>query len=336
VSDALAEITDVVVGGQAASVGGGLRTLHEQAPDVVVTDVHFPDGDILPLLTAARRHPAAPKVVVFTRVEGDEHRRRYLDAGATLYLDKRGGLDALEAGVRALSAAWRGRPRPEPPALDRFALLGRIAGGVVHDLANYLLVLNLSLASLEEGLQEAGQGDTLSDARASLDGATRLTRNLLEYARGGTPAPVAVDLAAVVRRTLAIVGRMIPNEVRLVVDVAADLLPVRGVATELEQLLMNLLLNACDAMPHGGELQLALRVEPAGTVTLEVTDTGAGVGAAACASGATTPSSKTGRIGDGLGLGIVRGVAERHGAVLRIEARPGGGTRVRVELVPAR
>ena len=106
---------------------------------------------------------------------------------------------------------------------------------------------------------------------------------------------------------------------------------VHADADQLGQVLLNLVLNARDAMPNGGTLTLSLRSDAPSTVLLEVSDTGEGLDAAAAlAAGATTPSKKAGRNGRGLGLGIVRSVVDRHGAELSIAPRTGGGTRVAV------
>jgi signal transduction histidine kinase len=134
-----------------------------------------------------------------------------------------------------------------------------------------------------------------------------------------------------VQRVLEVVARLIPYEVVVMVDVDADTPVVSGIASELEQLVLNLVLNARDAMPAGGTLHLVLRSDSPSKVSLVVTDTGVGlVAAAAAASGPATPSTKPGRNGQGLGLGIVRAVVERHGADLAITPNAGGGTRVAV------
>jgi len=337
VSDALGELTSFDVQGAVANLEHALSTLAGSAPDVVVTEVHFPDGDGIGLIQAARRHAAAPVVVVFTAVESAELRRRCLEAGADLYLPKHAGLAELQRLVRDLAASRRSARRGDDEAIaststDRFAVLGRIAGGVAHDLSNYFAVVDLSLQSLRLRVKEADCPE-LDDARAAIAVATRLTKSMLDYARGGAPPLAPVDLPALVRRTLELVSRLIPAEVKLRLDMDEQLPIVHGVAIELEQLLLNLVLNACDAMPNGGELCLALRWSNPASVTLEVADSGAGVDDdVARADGTTSRSSKTGRYGDGLGLGIVRSVVERHGATLLIGPRPGGGTRVLVRL----
>jgi signal transduction histidine kinase len=213
---------------------------------------------------------------------------------------------------------------------DRYALLGRMTTGVAHDLNNYLTVVDVALALMQRPADPM-QRLELERARYAMDASIRLIRTLLEYARGGTAETTDVDLGAVVQRVLEVVARLISYEVVVIVDVDSDTPLISGVASELEQLVLNLVLNARDAMPNGGTLHLVLRTESPSKVALEVSDTGEGLDAAAAdAIGTTTPSKKPGRNGRGLGLGIVRSVVDRHGAELKIAPRTGGGTRVTV------
>jgi two-component system, cell cycle sensor histidine kinase and response regulator CckA len=212
---------------------------------------------------------------------------------------------------------------------DRFALLGRIATGVAHDLNNYLAVVDVSLAILQRQVAaKPGETAELVHARSGVDRAIRLNRTLLEYARGGEPAPADLDLVVIVRGLLELFSQIIPPTVAVTVDVERAPATIRGVASEVEQLLLNLILNACDAMADGGDLRLVLRGEASGAVTLHVIDTGAGMSPAAAreaANGNThTPSSKEGRHGRGLGVGIVRQVASRHQASFTFATAPTG------------
>src|SRR5688572_30703356 len=152
---------------------------------------------------------------------------------------------------------------------DSFRLLGRMTAGVAHDLNNYLTVLRVSIDLLEH----RGSDRLLWDrAREAIESAIELNRNLLEYARGSAPEPAPLDLAALVRRVLGLVGRLITPEIVVVVDESSDLPRVRGVAPELEQLVLNLVLNACDAMPKGGELRVRLRAPGPSAVVIDVMD----------------------------------------------------------------
>jgi signal transduction histidine kinase len=212
---------------------------------------------------------------------------------------------------------------------ERFATLGRMAGGVAHDLNNYFAVVDVSLARAQTRVGDGSMLTELLRARAALDCAARLNRNVLLHARGGAPLLEKIDLAALVKRVVDLFGRSIAAGVQLVVDLDQDLQPINGVAAEVEQLVINLVLNGAEAMPRGGDLRVAVRHGGAGVVTVEVVDNGAGLTTDLSSRSATSPSTK-GRPGVGLGLGIVHAVAERHGAAVHAMSRPGLGTRLMV------
>jgi signal transduction histidine kinase len=201
----------------------------------------------------------------------------------------------------------------------------------MHDLNNYFVLISLSLERVERRVGDLRLMTELVKARAVLDTAARLARNLADYARDGAPLTEAVDLVGLVCRMLELLRGMIPSHVRVIAELGAEVPSVRGAMAELEQLILNLVLNACDAMEAGGDLSVAVRSVDGTTVTIEVSDTGGGLAEELGErSGATSPSSKPGRRGSGLGLGIVRSVVARHGAILRIRPRTGGGTVVSV------
>ncbi len=210
-------------------------------------------------------------------------------------------------------------------------MLGRLAAGVAHDLANYLGVVDLSLAALKRRLENGGGREDIAAAREATEHAMRLTSCLLAYARGCAPPPSPVDMSALVMRLLAVFGRIIPDGVKVEVDGDSEPPHIDGVRPELEQLVLNLVLNACESMPDGGTLRLSVYSTDS-TVCLEISDTGIGLSEAIVAAGGPlTPSSKPERAGgEGLGLGIVREVAARHHARLVVTPRTGGGTSVQV------
>jgi signal transduction histidine kinase len=325
----LGELTNVVIQGAVADLAGALRAMVDAGPELVITDVTFPDGEVVALIEAATRMARPPSVVVYTTSTDEGLRRRCLEAGASLFLARSVGASELIAVIA--DRLRRDRQSRRDSEADALQLLGRMTAGVAHDLNNYLAVLEVALGILRN---RPGDATLWSRAQAALDGATGLTRNLLEHARGGSTAPAPVDLIALVRRCVGVLGVVIPSSILVVVDTDAVVPPVRGVHSELEQVVLNLVLNACDAMPHGGELRVMVRSPGPSVVRLEIADTGIGIGAIKPPEGARGPSAKTGRRGRGLGLGIVRAAVDRHRGVFELKRRQGGGT-IAAVLLPA-
>jgi signal transduction histidine kinase len=252
-------------------------------------------------------------VVVVGAAPTSEAWRRQLATGAVRFVDSAPNLEELFDVVAAIAS-----PELDDVLDDELRLLGRITAGVAHDLANYLSAMEVALSMLE-----AKPGDPVlcGRLRASIEQARRITSSLVGHVRGEPPAFDPVDLGAIVDRTVALVSVLIPSAIEVTVDIAAPLPRVRGAAVELEQLVLNLVLNAVDAMPTGGEL--VIRVQPTGiaAIYLEVSDTGAGMPAGALlTTDGGTPSTKPGQR-MGLGLGIVRRVVERHGGSIRFAPR---------------
>ena len=221
------------------------------------------------------------------------------------------------------------------PALDPFALIGRLAVGVAHDINNYLAAAEVALSFAERAANDEMKRD-LRQVRASFDGITRVARSLTSYARGTRPTPEQLELELLIRRVFDAFGRMVPEGVRVIIESSEGAPLVRGVASELEQLVLNLVLNACDAMASGGTLWLVVERAGPGRLRLVVEDSGGGLPPGVVASvGATTPSSKVGRDGGGLGLGIVRAIVERHEGELELGPSPRGGSRIEITLPAA-
>lgn len=309
--EALGRIDTIAVQGAVAELREAVRSLCRDTPDLVVTGVELADASGLDLIEAARQLSPTSRIVVVGPSPASEAWRRQVTAGAIQFVAAGTSLDELCDVVAALA-----RPAPEPatstsdPDDDPLRLVGRITAGVAHDLGNYLSALGAVVA-----LMDSAGADRALVARAAelVDHAGRITRSLVGYARGDAPAFQPVDLGPLVERLLALLASVLPAGIAVRAEIAALVPPVRGAAVELEQLVLNLVLNAADAMPGGGEL--TVRVQPTGTaaVYLEVSDTGRGMPPEprAADGGPAAPIQRGQRAG--LGLGIVRRVIARHG-----------------------
>jgi signal transduction histidine kinase len=215
---------------------------------------------------------------------------------------------------------------------DDLRLLGRMAAGVVHDLNNYLAVIHANLTLLQHAPAER---DLLARALEGVAQAGRLTATLLDHVRGEEPPLEDVEFGPLVQRTLALFERTLPSNIELEVQIAPGLGPVRGAPTQLEQLVLNLVVNAVDAMPDGGELVVRVQPTEGAAVYFEISDTGTGITVEAPTSPeVVVPSTKDGRR-VGLGLGIVQRVVDRCGGALAIAPRRDGSGTTAIVFLPS-
>jgi C4-dicarboxylate-specific signal transduction histidine kinase len=271
------------------------------------------------LIERVQKLTRAPAIVMVADAANDEQRAQYIAAGADHYLSD----GELVPAMSALAHGQFGGGAISPEESQR--LLGRMTAGVIHDVNNYLNVIEVTMRLLRRDPSDIER--VHQPMRQALDAVARLTANLLSYARGAAPAACSLDLGAIVRDMLALIARVVPPSIAVTMRVVEPTRTIQGVRPELEQLVLNLLLNAIDAMPTGGELEVVVRYRDAAAV-LEVADTGRGLFAPATDQ---MPLS-TKHAGRGLGLGIARAVVEHHRGALRIGRRDTGGTAVTVML----
>ncbi|SDY90110.1 PAS domain S-box-containing protein [Micromonospora pattaloongensis] len=231
---------------------------------------------------------------------------------------------------------------------QRLESLGQLAGGVAHDFNNLLAVILSCTELLADELDAASAAgrDVQAIQRAAERGA-RLTRQLLIFGRKDTTRPELLDLNAVVADLQELLARSIGQHVELVVRGASELPAVRADRGQLEQVLVNLAVNARDAMPDGGRLtietasvdvdevyaQLHPQLTPGRYVQLLVSDTGTGMAPEVVAR-AFEPffTTKPKGTGTGLGLATVYGIVAEAGGTVTIYSEPGLGTTFRVYL----
>ncbi|NHA13734.1 sensor histidine kinase [Thioalkalivibrio sp. XN279] len=249
----------------------------------------------------------------------------------------------------ALLTEMEARTRAEAELLraQKFEVLGELSGTVAHDVDNVLS----AVAGYTSLAARAATGQARRAALEGLERAVRhgrgLTRNLMSFVRHEQASLQPVELGALVEQARAWLAPLLPENIQLqVVNHATEPLWVEANAVNLEQALLNLALNARDAMPDGGELTLALcrrqstsesgRGPGAALACLGVKDTGYGMDAETLQR-AREPFFSTKPAGKGTGLGLVSAgrIAESVGGEMEIESQPGAGTHVRL-LLPER
>jgi signal transduction histidine kinase len=214
----------------------------------------------------------------------------------------------------------------------RLESVGKLAGGVAHDFNNLLaVILNYADFAIEAATDEEQRRDLVELSKAATRGA-ELVRQLLAFSRRRPVDAVAVDLAEVMRDMEPMLRRTIGEDIDLRCWVASELPPTVIDPGQVTQLLMNLTVNARDAMPDGGRLTIqATEIE--GGVELVVEDDGSGMSEETRAK-AFDPffTTKPPGSGTGLGLATVYGIVSQAGGTVSLDSEPGRGTRVVVQL----
>jgi PAS domain S-box-containing protein len=226
---------------------------------------------------------------------------------------------------------------------QKMEAVGKLTGGVAHDFNNLLAAIVGSLDLARRRLAEGGDVSRFIDnaMQAAERGAT-LTQRMLSFARRQQLKLETVDPAALVRGMAELLQRTIGPGIRIVTQFPLLLRPVHADPAQLELVMLNIAVNARDAMPEGGQLTIAAREEqveqgqaltPGAYVCLSITDSGEGMDEATLAR-ATEPFFTTKGVGKGTGLGLsmAHGFAEQCGGKLVIRSRKDEGTTVEIWL----
>jgi PAS domain S-box-containing protein len=259
-------------------------------------------------------------------------RRRLIAWSNTVLLDTEGAVEYVIG--TGLDITERRRAEQEMQRADRLALVGQLASGLAHEIGTPLNVIagNAELLHMElyrQGITTAAVETIVEQA----DRITRLIERLLTFARAkeqpAEPLALHVPLAHVLRLLEA---RFRHDAVSVIVDVPANLPLVWGAADQLEQVFLNVLVNAWHAMPTGGTVTIRACTRPHQQVQIAFQDTGSGIAPADLARVFEPFYSTKGEHGTGLGLAICRQIIDGHQGTIALASTPGVGTTVTITL----
>jgi signal transduction histidine kinase len=320
--------------------------------DLVLGTHSLPDFSVVDALRLVKNADADLPFIVVSDVPGEEAAVESMRAGAHDYVLRR-NLDrlgpAIEREIR--EAANRRMQRSAQTALQaaehrqrheqRMESVARLAGGIAHDFNNLLTVI-LGFAEFLADKMAPGEPAhrDATEIRSAAQRASRLTRQLLAFSRQQVLDRRVVDLAAAVTELQPMITRIVGEDVACEFEYAPTPQPVLVDPGQFEQVMMNLAINARDAMPAGGRLRVAvdgerldgaqaagLNLEEGPYVRLTVSDSGTAI-ADDEIEFVFDPffQTKTARHGSGLGLSTVFGIVKQSGGGIRVDSAPGRGT----------
>jgi two-component system, cell cycle sensor histidine kinase and response regulator CckA len=320
--------------------------------DIVLSDYSMPGFSGTEALAVLRSRNVDIPFVFVSGTIGEEMAVSALKSGAQDYLLKGNLKRLLPAVERALREAEgrkeRRRLETQVNQLARFEAIGRLAGGIAHDFNN---VLGSILGWAELGHSDLPEGhrarERLLKIRAQAERAAALTRQLLAFARRQVLQPQNLDVNTLIGESVSLMGKVIGEHVHITMALAVDLDPAWADASQVEQIVMNLCINARDAMPNGGRLTISTELaevkpnpeeyrpyfKPGRYILLSIADTGTGMDTATLEH-IFEPFFTTKEPGKGTGLGLatVYGIVKQHNGIIEVDSEPGKGTRFRVYL----
>ncbi len=258
-------------------------------------------------------------------------------------LDDWGRVQELVGSITDIST--RKELEKQVQTAQRIEALGRLSGGIAHDFNNLLTsILGHVSLSLETAVSPKQLRENLGEIRAAGERAARLTSQLLAFSRKQPLCLKVLDLDAVVIDMIGFLRRLIGEDIRLQVDARRRPLTILGDSNRLEQILMNLIINAGDAMPGGGEISVILdqvaasqvpsnRKPPRPHALITVRDSGCGMDDEVREK-LFEPFFTTKPVGHGTGLGlaIVHGIVRQHNGHIEVDSQPGRGATFRIYL----
>jgi PAS domain S-box-containing protein len=309
----------------------------------VIDLVHPADQAQVQELLDLKAAATDPRCLVQARIRHADGTWREVESSVAEHFDATGQRFRV---VTTRDLTQRRRLEEHLQQAQKTEMIGRLAAGIAHDFGNILMVIRSHADILELKIPEPDARHVYVDAiQDAVSRGTGLARQLLAFNRQRIFEPRRFDLATSIEQMTSLLRRLVGAHVRLVTTLAPDSGIIVADPTQVEQVILNLLVNSRDAMPDGGEIRIetfsvtdanrppVLENVPDGYICLSVTDTGCGI-----------PAEVQGRIfdplfttkeegqGTGLGLATVQGIVTRHRGTIEVDSKIGEGTTFRVYL----
>jgi signal transduction histidine kinase len=332
----------------------GLERIKADHHDIYLVDQRLPDGTGLDVIRAAKDLGADKPFILMTGYGSGALDEAALREGAADYVEKHLVGAHLERSIRYALRNWQAsralQDREEQlRQSQKMEAIGRLAGGVAHDFNNLLTaVIGYTDMISERADLDPATAREVREIRLAADRGAALTRQLLAFSRKQLMNPTVLNVNDSVAGLLHMLPRLIGDHIHTDARLAAGLGFVRADASQLEQVIVNLVLNARDAMPTGGYVTIetanveltedrlaaeGLTLEPGPYVMLSITDTGVGMDETTRAH-AFEPffTTKAKGKGTGLGLATVYAIIDQSGGAIAMDTAPERGTSIRIYL----
>jgi two-component system, cell cycle sensor histidine kinase and response regulator CckA len=328
------------------------ESLRSEAWDVVISDYSIPGFSGTAALKIIRDKQFDMPFIFVSGTIGEDVAVEAMRMGAHDYVMK-GNLTRLMPAIRReLADAKLRREHKQAEQrmrqLEKFEAIGQLAGGIAHDFNNVIgAIQGWAQLGLDEAQLTPRSAKYFQSIRDQSQRAADLTRQLLAYARRQMLEPRNTDLNRLISETTALLRRVIGAHIEVKLSLADEAQVTRADPAQIEQVVMNLCLNARDAMPNGGRLTIETStveldaafceqrryITPGQYIRLAVSDTGTGMDEATQAR-IFEPFFTTKEVGKGTGLGLatVFGIIKQHGGAIEVQSELGRGTAFHVYL----
>lgn len=330
----------------------GLSLFQKIHPDIVLLDVMMPEMDGFITCQKIRELPESEHIpiVMVTGLEDTESINRAYEVGATDFITKPLNYTILNHRIRYLlraSSEAKRRQKMEEHLYQsqKMEAIGRLAGGIAHDFNNILMVImgcsDLLLAELEE---KDPLRHKIEEIRFASQQAALLTEQLLAFGRKQILLPQTFDMRDLVHELNKIISRVIGEDISLNIHMDQHPCAVKADKSKMQQIIMNLVVNARQAMPQGGSLTIEVRnvdiaehednsIKAGSYVLISVSDTGVGMDPSTL-SRIFEPffTTKERDKGTGLGLSVVDGIVKQSNGYIHVSSEVGHGSTFKIYL----